>query len=421
MRSFFFLEDVPKMVSICLRRPSAFVFLFTVLLIAGCDRSASTDNAKEASRVTVAHPIVRSLLDEDDYNGWLEASQTVDLRARVRGHIRKIEFKDGDMVQQGQLLFELDPRPFQAAVEEGEAQVKALEAQKVAADKNVARATDLLKANAVAVSEYEQIVADAHSYTARIAAKMQAVERCKLDLEFSRITAPIAGRIGRAMLTEGNLVNAGGTDPVLATIVAVDPIYVDFNVDERAMQRYQEIGAGRPGKDKQQPLREQKIPLSFGLDTEKGFPHQGYLVFADNKYAAGTGTIMVRGTSPNPDGRLVAGSRVHVRVPVSDKYEAAVVPDFAVLSDQDRKYLLILGKDNVVLRRDVTPGKLLDDGMRVILPAPGEEKAAGNNDWVKNWESVWIITLGLQRARIDYPVQPLDSKGQPIGTATAKQ
>ena len=120
---------------------------------------------------------------------------------------------------------------------------------------------------------------------------MQAVERCKLDLKFSRITAPIAGRIGRAMLTEGNLVNAGGSDPVLATIVAVDPVYVDFNVDERAMQRYQEIGAGRQGNNKPQPLRAQKISFSFGLDTEKGFPHQGYFVFADNRYTEGTGTI----------------------------------------------------------------------------------------------------------------------------------
>ena len=118
-------------------------------------------------------------------------------------------------------------------------------------------------------------MADAKSFAARIAAKMQEVERCKLDLEFSRITAPIAGRIGRAMLTEGNLVNAGGSDPLLTTIVAVDPIYVDFNVDERAMQHYQEIGAGRRGKE-QSPLREQNIPFHFGLDTEKGFPHEGF-------------------------------------------------------------------------------------------------------------------------------------------------
>ena len=130
--------------------------------------------------------------------------------------------------------------------------------------------------------------------------------------------------------------------------------------------------AGRPRASK--PLRDRKIAFAFGLDTEKGFPHEGRLVFADIKYAEGTGTILVRGEAKNPDGKLVPGSRVRVRIPVSDKYEAAVVPDSAVLSDQDRKYLLVLGKDNTVLRRDITPGRLLDDGMRVILPAPGEEK-----------------------------------------------
>jgi RND family efflux transporter MFP subunit len=407
------------MISVNLRRSSSFMLVLAALAVAGCDRSADADKTKEAPRVTVAHPVVRSLVDEDDYNGWLAASQTVDVRARVRGHIQEIDFKDGDMVKKDQLLFKLDPRPFQAAVDEALAQAKALEAQKVAADKNAARVEELIKAKAVATSEYEQIIADAQSYVAQIAAKMQVVARFKLDLEFSRITAPIAGRIGRAMLTEGNLVNAGGSDPLLATIVAVDPIYVDFSVDERAMQRYQEIGVGRQGKDNQQPLRAQKLAFSFGLDTEKGFPHQGQIVFADNKYTEGTGTILVRGSAQNPDGRLVPGSRVRVRVPVSDKYEAAVVPDTAVLSDLDRKYLLVLGKDNMVLRRDFTPGRLLDDGMRVVLPAPGEQKAAGNRDWIKNWEREWVITMGLQRARINYPVQPLNASGQPIDTAAA--
>ena len=410
------------MANACLRRSSSFMLVLTALVVAGCGPSASTDKTKEAPRVTVAHPVVRSLVDEDDYNGWLEASQTVDVRARVRGHIQKIGFKDGDMVQQGQLLFELDPRPFQAAVDEALAQVKALEAQKVAADKNAARARRTWSRRRPWPRRNTN-----RSWPTPSLTRPALLRKCKRSRGANwtwntrRVTAPIAGRIGRAMLTEGNLVNAGGSDPVLATIVAVDPIYVDFNVDERAMQRYQEIGAGRQGKDKQQSLRAQKIPFSFGLDTEKGFPHQGQLVFADNKYTGGTGTIMVRGVAANPDGRLTPGSRVRVRVPVSDKYAAALVPDSAVLSDQDRRYLLVLGKDNTVLRRDVTPGRLLDDGMRVILPAPGEEKAAGEKDSVKNWESVWIITLGLQRARIDYPVQPLDSKGQPIGTTAAKQ
>jgi len=247
------------------------------------------------------------------------------------------------------------------------------------------------------------------------------VEKCKLDLEFSRITAPIAGKISRALLTEGNLVNAGGSDPVLTTIVAVDPIYVDFNVDERAIQRYQGLGSGRQQPDNQKSLRDQRIPFYFGLDTENGFPHQGYIAFADNKYSEGTGTILLRGVAKNADGRLIPGSRVRVRIPVSDKYEAAVIPDSAVLSDLDRKYLLVLGKDNMVLRRNITPGRLLDDGMRVILPAAGDEKGAGSAEQSKKWADEWVITVGLQRARVNYPVQPLDANGQPINTkASAK-
>jgi RND family efflux transporter MFP subunit len=226
----------------------------------------------------------------------------------------------------------------------------------------------------------------------------------------------LAGKISKAELVEGNLVNAGGSDPLLTTIVAIDPIYVDFNVDERAIQRYQQNNTVGHGKDRKQTLREEKIPFSFALDTEKGFPHQGQLVFAENKYTGGTGTILVRGVAANPDGLLLVGSRVRVRIPISDKYEAAVVPDTAVLSDQDRKYLLVLGKDNVVLRRDITPGRLLDDGMRVVLAEPDEEKAAGESNRLKEWEKTYVITVGLQRARVNYPVQPMDSSGQPITT-----
>ena len=373
----------------------------------GC-RGEAEKALPSSPKVTVGHPVPRKLVDEDDYNGWLQASQSVEMRSRVRGHILKIHFRDGDMVKKDQLLFELDPRPFQAAVADTEAQVKALEAQRVAADKDVIRYETLVKANAAPVQELDKTRADALSYAARVAAKKEEATKFKLDLEFSRITAPIAGRIGRALLTEGNLVQAGGSDPVLTTIVTLDPIYVYFTVDERALQRYQK--SQQTGADGKRPesLREQKVPFRFGLDSEQGYPHEGTLDFADNKVDPATGTIEVRGVAANAKGILVSGSRVRVRIPVSDPYEAILVPDTAVLSDQQKRYLLVLGKDNVVLRRDVTLGNLLDDGMRVVLPAAGEAKGLGPADT--------IITLGLQRARIDYPVQPVDSEGQPVGT-----
>jgi RND family efflux transporter MFP subunit len=402
-----------------LLRTSWILFMLSNLVVAGCGGNAPADKTKEAPRVTVAHPSIRSLVDEDDYTGWLEAFKTVEVRSRVRGHITKVHFNDGDLVKEGQPLFDLDTGPFEVDLRQTEATKRALEAQKVAASRDAERYGILVKQKAASQQEYEKAVADAESFEAQIAAKKAEADRHRLDLKYAKITADLTGKIGKANLTEGNLVNAGGSDPLLTTIVAVDPIYVDFNVDERAIQRYQAAGSGQQGKDKQQSLREQKLPFAFGLDTEKGFPHSAELVFADNKYNAGTGTVLVRGVAKNPDGRLVPGSRVRVRIPVSDKYEAAVVPDSAVLSDQDRKYLLVVGKENKVLNRVVTPGRLLDDGMRVILPAPGEEKAEGNKDWTKNWEKEWVITVGLQRARVNDPVQPLDSNGQPIGAAPA--
>jgi RND family efflux transporter MFP subunit len=388
--------------------------LLACFVLSGCG-DMQPGRTNEAPRVTVAHPVVRGLMDEDDYNGWLEAYKTVDVRARVRGHITKVHFQDGDLVKEGKTpLFDIDEAPFKVELAQTEAQVKALEAQEVAASKAAERDRILFTSHALSQQDLEKSDADAKSVAAQIVAKNAEADRIRLDLKYAKIIAPLTGKIGKANLVEGALVNAGGTDPVLTTIVAMDPIYVDFNVDERAIQGYQQADSG--GQDKQQPLRDRKLSFTFGLDTEKGFPHEGRLVFADIKYAEGTGTILVRGEANNPDGRLLPGSRVRVRIPVSDKYEAAVVPDSAVLSDQDRKYLLVLGKDNTVLRRDITPGRLLDDGMRVLLPSPGEEKTAA---WIKNWEKEWVITVGLQRARIDYPVQPLDSGGQPIDTKAA--
>jgi RND family efflux transporter MFP subunit len=355
-------------------------------------------------KVTVQHPEVRELVDYDEYNGWMDAKATVEVRARVRGHIKKVHFQDGDFVQKDQLLFELDPRPFQVSIDETLAQAAALDAQKVAAEKEAARNRELVKKGAVTQQELENSEADAASYVARIAATLQQAEKYKLDLEFSKITAPIAGRISRALLTEGNLVNAGGSDPVLTTIVAVDPIQVYFDIDERALQRYQ---ASRPkplAGTKQSTVKEQKIPFSFGRETDAGYPYAGLLDFAENRVDSTTGTIQVRGECPNPDSVFIPGSRVRIRVPVSQPYQAVLVPDTAVLTDQDKKYLLVVDQKKNVIRRDVHLGRLLDDGLRVVL---------GNG--VKADE--WVIVLGLQRARINYPVEPVDAKAQAVAKA----
>jgi len=357
-------------------------------------------------KVTVAHPVQRTLVDEDLYNGWLEAAETVDVRSRVRGHIVKIGFTDGQIVKKGALLFQLDPRPFEADVGQARDQLRIAEAQKVAADRDYDRMKELVVTGAVSKSEADKSEARALSLAAQVAAAKQEITRRALDVEYARITAPIGGRISRAQLTMGNFVNAGGTDPVLTTIVSIDPIYLYFNIDERSLQRYQKTLQERIRRG--ETVKQAKFPFSFGLDSDQGYPNQGVLDFANNRVDSSTGTIQVRGVVANSQGRFTPGSRTRVRIPFGDPYQAMLVPDTAILTDQDKKYLFLLNEKNVVYRRDIKPGRLLDDGMRVVSPAEKGQEIKPSD---------WLIVVGLQRARINNPVEPMDSSGNPIAQA----
>ncbi len=376
------------------------VALSLAIWVPGCRRSPAASATPPPPKVNVGQPTVRELTDEDEYNGFLESSSVVEVRSRVRGHIQKLHFQDGDDVVAGQLLFELDPRPFQVQVDQALAHGRALEAQKVAAEKDVARYQELITSGAASKQELEKAQADAASYDAQISAKMEEVKQYQLDLEYSQIKAPITGRISRAELTEGNLVNAGGSDPLLTTIVAADPMYVYFSVDERSLQRYMKA------RQAVKPVRQQQVPFRFALDSDEGFPRQGVLDFADNRVDADTGTIEMRGVVENKEGLLVSGSRVRVRLPVSEPYSAVVVPDTAILSDQNRRYVLVVDSQNIVSRRDVTLGRLLADGMRVILPGDSGTPAVSPDEW--------IIVQGLQRARINYEVERVESDQKPL-------
>jgi RND family efflux transporter MFP subunit len=380
------------------------MMLLAGIALIGCG-TPPEKTVPESPKVEVGHPIARELTEEDQYNGWLEASAIVEVRSRVRGYIQKVHFKDGDNVAAGDILFELDPRPFEVQIAQSKANGRAFEAQKIAAQKELARYNELVKSGAVSRQEVEKVEADAASYDAQIAAKAEEVKQFELDLEYSKITAAIGGRISRAMMTEGNLVNAGGSDPLLTTIVAVDPVYIYFSVDERSLQRYMKARQDENDKLAPTPLREKKVPFRFGLDSDDGFPHEGLLDFADNRVNSDTGTIQVRGVAENDSGILVPGSRVQVRIPVSNPKMETLVPDTAILSDQDKRYVLIVDDKKVVLRRDIELGRLLDDGMRVVLPVSEGQPALRADEW--------IILEGLQRARIDYPVQPIEQPASP--------
>lgn len=378
-------------------------------LLCGCEPPPQAAKP-EPPKVTVAHPEERSLTDYEEYNGWTDSSAEVDVRSRVRGHIDKVHFVDGQFVEEKAPLFDLDPRPFQSEIDRAKERVKIAQAQQEAAAREEKRQKDLMAASAARQTDVDKAEAARKVFDAEILSAEEEVRRLELELSYARITAPIKGKIGRAMLTAGNLVNAGGTDPVLTTIVALDPIRVYFAVDERALLEYRQKHPGKTQTDGVNPIKEAQVPFEFKLETDAGYDNQGFLDFTENRIDAATGTIEVRGSADNPTGKFLPGSRVRVRVPISEPYSAMLVPDEAIQSDQDKKYLLCLNNENVVVRRDVQLGKLLEDGMRVILSGK-EKEGVSKGDWV--------IVLGVQRARINYPVQPMDPDGEPIGGAVA--
>ncbi len=250
------------------------------------------------------------------------------------------------------------------------------------------------------MKELDKAVANAESLAAEVTAAQNEVDRANLDLEYSRITADIDGRIGKAEMTEGNLVNAGGSDPLLTTIVSVDPIRIYFNVDERSMQRYAKGVGARGGSlvDLLAKLKDQKATFNFALDGETGFSHEGTLQFGDNRVDPSTGTVQIYGIVPNDKGMFVPGSRVRVRLTIGKPYKASLVPDTAILSDQDKRYVFVVDDKNIVRRRNVTLGAITDDGMRAITPA---DKLAEGDDPAQ-WK---VIVDNLQRARLNYPVE----------------
>jgi RND family efflux transporter MFP subunit len=369
-----------------------------VLAPTGCGQEV-TAPSPEPPRVSVMHPEQRELSDHEEFNGWMAADKSVEVRSRVKGHINKIHFTDGQYVKKGDLLFELDPRPFQAEVDRMRNNLKIYEAQKVSADKEEARLRLLQTKGGASVQQVEKAEADALALAAQISATKNEIVTKELDLEYSRIGAEIEGRVSRAEMSAGNLVNAGGSDPLLTTIVSVDPIQINFNVDERSIQRYaKSVGArGENLSDLLANMKDRKAKFAFALDGEMGFEHEGELRFGDNRVDPSTGTIQVYGIVPNPDGMFVPGSRVRVRLTIGKPYMATLVPDTAILADQNKRYVLIVDDQKTVRRRDVELGALTDDGMRAILST--SELAEGES--ADQWQ---VIVDNLQRARINYPV-----------------
>lgn len=364
----------------------------TLIGVAGCESATPQVAETPPPPVTVSQPVVQEVIEQDDYEGRIAAVETVDVRARVRGHLVKINFQDGQIVQQGDLLFEIDPRPYQATLDAAQAQLAGADASLDLATKEYRRAASLLQSRAASREEVDVWVGKQSVAKAERLKAQAAVEQAQLDLNFTKIVAPIRGKASRTQVTVGNLVNAGGGETLLTTIVSVDPMYVYFDVDERALLRYrQHFRKGQDGSGPEPSVKDLKIPVYVALEGEAGYPHKGVIDFADNRVNPSTGTIQVRGVLSNSKRILEAGMRARVRVPVTDPHKALMVTERAIGTDQGRKFLYVVNDQNVVERKDIKLGRL-NDGLQVV------------DEGVKPED--WVVVNGIQRVRDGAKVEP---------------
>ena len=297
------------------------------LFLAGCTARAPTTDAPPPPRVTVSKPVVRDVTDYFEFPGRTEAISEVQIRARVTGYITKVNFEDGQEVKKGQLLFEIDPRPYQAILDRANGELARLEAVREKAQVDLTRSEPPASLGAVSQDEYEQHVAQLKIAKATIASAKAAVTEAELNLEFTKVTSPIDGRVSSARIREGNLVEDGGKDStVLTTVVTTTPIYVCFYVDEHALLDYERLAFKTRDALRPSWLKNMKYPVQIGLANEEGFPHEGVLDFADNSIDRGTGTLRVRGIFDNSKQYLTPGLFVRAECPSASRTELCWSP-----------------------------------------------------------------------------------------------
>jgi RND family efflux transporter MFP subunit len=365
------------------------------LIAAGCVRHGPPQQPPPP-KVTVENPVRRQVTDRREYTGFIDAVESVNIVARVRAFLTKINFQEGTEVKKGDLLYELDPREFDAAVKQAQADIVRLQATLAQAESEVKRVEPLRATGAVTA---EEVVA---RQTTRDIAKAQlqqaqaALINAQLQLSYTKITAPIDGRIGRTLVTVGNLV--GYAEPtLLTTLVRMDPMYVYFDAPEADYLEYRKLMQ----TEDLPPAEQQSTPLFVGLATDRDFPHQGTIDFRANTVTQSTGTIQIRGVLPNPHRTLVPSLYARVRVPFGKPQERLLVPEAAIQADQHGRYVLVVTADNIVENRPVTVGITTDDHMVVI------EKGVSADDRV--------IVNGIQKARPGATVEPVSDASQKRG------
>ena len=364
--------------------------LSAAALLAGCGAPQSAPPAASAPSVTVAPVSQQEIVEWHDFTGHTEPVQSVEIRPRASGYITEVRFQSGQLVKQGDVLFVIDPRDNQAVYDQRKAEFD--QAQRVNA-----RTAQLLANKAISTE-------DADARTAQFEEARAALETARLNLEYTQVRAPIAGRVSRALLTEGNYVSgAAGSASLLTTLVSVNPVYVYADVDEASLLKFNELVAAK----KLGTAADGRVPVELQLGDETDYPHSGYIESFDNRVDPDTGTIVLRAVFPNGDGRILPGLFAHIRLPLSERHAALLVNESAIGTDQADKFVLTLSPTNTVVYRPVKLGPLVG-GQRVVTEglAPGEK----------------VVINGMARVRPGMPVTPetATAAAQPVLT-TAKR
>ncbi|WP_455287273.1 efflux RND transporter periplasmic adaptor subunit [Cupriavidus necator] len=343
---------------------------------------AHANTPPPAPAIEVAAVVGQTITEWDEFSGRLEAVERVEIRPRVGGTIDAVHFREGALVKKGDPLFTIDPRPYAAEVARAEAALAAAQVRAAHAQSEQARAQRLLDDNAISRREFDERINAARETGANVRGAQAALESARLNLAYTRITAPVAGRVSRAEITVGNLVAPGAASPALTTVVSVSPVYASFEIDEQSYLRYTAPGAGGG---------QANLPVYLGLANEDGHPHEGKIQSVDNRLDPRSGTIRVRAVFQNEDGRLLPGLYAKVKLGGGAPHPAVLVNDRAVGTDQGKKFVLVLDKTNKLVYREVELGPNYE-GLRVIRKG------------VKAGET--IVVNGLQRVRPGDTVQP---------------
>jgi RND family efflux transporter MFP subunit len=351
--------------------------------------------------VVISQPVTEEIEDWDVYTGTVDAKESLEVRARVRGHVKEVCFKEGQEIAAGTELFILDAEPFQADLKKAQGELTKHEADLKLAEEKILFYKPLAEKGSVSKEELLKVIADKEAALGNIATSRGKILDAELNIGYCTVKSDIAGKVGEALFTKGDLVNSSGADSLLATVVGVDPMYVYFYVHQNKLQEYRELLKARITKDPGRAVP--KIPVEMAIGSDPRYAHKGFVDFVDNRVDPATSSIKVRARFDNPKGEdnlraLTPGLFARVRVSLAPPYKAILIADRAILADQNLKYVLVVNraKDNLVERVDIKPAdRVQDNGLRVVT--------AGLNG------NEWLIVEGVNRARPGVKVAPKES------------